>query len=100
MSNGFCCGACCARTIANGRKKSVATKSGNPLRMEIPPWNFAMGVMESDLRLNVQRICRFAEGGVLRAVAGTLHHPKVCGPRTHGFPVLVGHNPGNLVQMS
>ena len=25
--------------------------------------------------------------------AGALQHPKVCAPRTHGLPVLVGHNP-------
>jgi hypothetical protein len=28
-----------------------------------------------------------------RAVAGAPQDPKVCAPRTHGLPVLVGHDP-------
>ena len=33
------------------------------------------------------------------AVAGALQHPKIGAPRTHGVPILVGHNPRDLVQM-
>lgn len=36
---------------------------------------------------------RTSGGSLRRAVAGALQHPKVCAPRTHGLPVLVGHNP-------
>jgi len=42
----------------------------------------------------------YLESSLRRAVAGALQHPKVCAPRTDGFPVLVGHNPGDLVEMS
>ena len=31
---------------------------------------------------------------------GTLHHAKILGPRTHGLAILMGHDPGDLVQMS
>src|SRR5258707_771179 len=35
-----------------------------------------------------------------RAVAPALHHSEEGAPRTHRLPVLVGHDPGDLVQMS
>ena len=34
------------------------------------------------------------------AVASALHHAEVYAPWTDGFAVLVGHNPGDLVQVS
>jgi hypothetical protein len=37
---------------------------------------------------------------LLGAVAGTLQHTEVGAPGTDGFEVLVGHNPGDLVEMS
>ena len=33
-------------------------------------------------------------------LAATFEHPKVLAPRTHGLPVLMGRNAGNLVEMS
>ena len=35
-----------------------------------------------------------------KAVTGALQDAEVCAPWADGFTVLVGHNPGDLVQMS
>src|SRR5712664_4124648 len=43
--------------------------------------------------LDLERLLR-------RAVAGALQHAKVGAPRPYGLPVLVGHDPGDLVEMS
>lgn len=40
------------------------------------------------------------ENTLRRAVAGALEHAEVNAPRTHGLAVLMGHDPGDLVQMS
>ena len=41
-----------------------------------------------------------AEGSLSSAVAGALHDAEVYAPWADGFAVLVGHNPGDLVQVS
>jgi hypothetical protein len=36
----------------------------------------------------------------LGAVAGALQYSEILAPRAHGITVLVGHHPGDLVQVS
>ena len=46
------------------------------------------------------RTKRHTLGSGRRAVASALEHAKVHAPRADGFAALVGHNPGDLVEMS
>ncbi len=38
--------------------------------------------------------------GTLCAVAGALQHAEICAPRADQVAILIGHQPGNLVQVS
>ncbi len=63
-----------------------------------PAWSAAKDKAEL-IRLTRQwvaydwQVFQYPESSLRRAVPGALQHPKVFAPRTHGLPVLVGHNP-------
>ena len=75
--------------------------------IEIPAWRRQTGNWKAETRNRRTAMLLAAAANnsgylesSLRAVAGALEHSKVDAPRTHGLAVLVGHDPGDLVQMS
>ena len=51
------------------------------------------------LKLLQRRLGHFQYAGPLGAVTFAVQHAQIGAPRTHGRPILVGHNSGDLVQV-
>jgi len=56
-------------------------------------------VPERQSPTQLQTIGPYLESALGRAVAGALQHAEVCAPGADGLPILVGHDPGDLVQV-